>query len=146
MRPYELMIICVGDLDDSAFQKQADWLESQLAEVGAEVAKVDRWGRRRFAYEIDHRLEGYYAVYELLAEPGALDSVERNMRLSDDFVRHMLLRLPDHEAERRGMFGGVPAADAADSDDTTTPAPATTSNDADDAADDSPEATEEVSA
>lgn len=143
MRPYELMIICVGDLDDSAFQKQADWLEGQLADAGAEVTKADRWGRRRLAYEIDHRLEGYYAVYELLAEPGALDPVERNMRLSDDFVRHMLLRLPDHEAERRGMFGGAPAADASDSGDTTDPAPA--SDDAP-AADDSPETAEEVTA
>jgi len=100
------MIICTGDLDDSSFSKQADWLEGQLKEVGAEIFKADRWGRRRFAYEIDHKLEGYYAVYELLAEGGALDPVERNMRLSDNFVRHKLMRLPEFEAERRGMYGG----------------------------------------
>ncbi len=137
MRPYELMIICTGDLDDAGFSKQADWLEGQLNDAGADVTKIDRWGRRRFAYEIDHKLEGYYAVYELLAEGGALDSVERNIRLSDEFIRHKLIRLPDHEAKKRGMFGGGPV-------ETTSSAPVDDAPADEDVADEPAEEAEEV--
>jgi small subunit ribosomal protein S6 len=42
-------------------------------------------------------------VAEILAGPGALDELERALRLADDVVRHKLIRLPDAEAERRGM-------------------------------------------
>src|SRR3546814_8026374 len=69
------------------------------------VASTDFWGRRTFAYEINHKTEGSYVVYEILAEPGALDGVERSLRLADEIVRHKLLRLPDAEAERRGLMG-----------------------------------------
>jgi small subunit ribosomal protein S6 len=48
-------------------------------------------------------MDGYYAVFNVLAPGGALDEVERTMRLSDDILRHKLLRLPDGEAARRGM-------------------------------------------
>ena len=43
------------------------------------------------------------------AEPGALDGVERSLRLADEIVRHKLLRLPDAEAERRGLMGTAAA-------------------------------------
>jgi len=51
--------------------------------------------RRRFAYEIDHKTEGYYLVMQIVAEGGALDDIERQLRLADDIVRHKLIRLPD---------------------------------------------------
>ena len=46
----------------------------------------------------------------MLAEGGALDGLERNMRIADDIVRHKLLRLPDHEAAPRGMVEAGSAA------------------------------------
>lgn len=102
------MTIASGDLDDAAFNAKVEWVEEMALEAGADVVTTDKWGRRRFAYEIDHRLEGYYAVYEILAEGGALDGMERSIRLDDDMVRHKLVRLPDHEAERRGLIGDGP--------------------------------------
>ncbi|MEY3363445.1 MAG: ribosomal protein, partial [Actinomycetota bacterium] len=45
-----------------------------------------------------------YAIFNLMAEGGMLDEVERTLRLSDDVLRHKLLRLPDHEAQKRGML------------------------------------------
>jgi len=64
----------------------------------------DWWGRRRLAYPINKQNDGYYAVFNISAAGGALDEVERTLRLSDDVLRHKLLRLPDHEAQRRGML------------------------------------------
>ena len=61
----------------------------------------------RLAYQIQKQDDGYYAVFNLLAPAGAMDEVERNFRLSDDVLRHKLLRLPDDEAARRGMISAA---------------------------------------
>ncbi len=103
-RAYELMVIIDGELDETAAKTRSTSIEELLNGSGM-VASTDFWGRRQFAYEIDHKTEGTYVVFEVLAGPGALDDVERQLRLADDIVRHKLLRLPDHEAERRGLIG-----------------------------------------
>ncbi len=104
MRAYELMVIIDGDSDEEAAKARVEEMEGRLNDVGM-IASTDFWGRRQFAYEIDHKTEGSYVVFEVLADPGALDDVERTLRLADDIVRHKLIRLPDHEAERRGLIG-----------------------------------------
>lgn len=108
IRAYELMVIIDGDLDETAAKAQADSIQERLSQVGT-VATTDFWGRRQFAYEIDHKTEGTYVVYEVTSEPGALDDVERTLRLADDIVRHKLMRLPEHEAARRGLLGTASA-------------------------------------
>ena len=106
MRAYELMVIHDGDLDDVQVQEALKGVRAHIEEVGT-IASVDFWGRRKFAYEIDHKSEGYYSVVELLAEGGAMDPVERALRIADDVVRHKLIRLPDEEAARRGLLGAA---------------------------------------
>ena len=49
-------------------------------------------------------------VYNLTATGGALNDFERSLRIADDVVRHKLFRLPDAEAERRGLVGAAPTA------------------------------------
>lgn len=108
MRAYELMVIIDGDVDDPKAQAWTKQVADAVANVGGELhGKVDWWGKRQFAYPINKKLAGYYLVAELVAPPGALDDFERTMRLADDIVRHKLIRLPDAEAQRRGM--AVPA-------------------------------------
>jgi small subunit ribosomal protein S6 len=114
MRAYELMIIIDGDLDDQAVDAQVKHVAEQIATRGGTVAKTDRWGRRRFAYEINHKHEGYYTVYEFTAtEAEGLEALERSLRLADEIVRHKLVRLPDHEAARRGLLGEAAPAGSA---------------------------------
>lgn len=104
MRAYELMVIIRGALDEADAQKWVTTVTQGITSAGGTVhGKPDWWGKRRFAYAIDHQEEGYYVVIELLAEGGALDGLERSLRIADDVVRHKLIRLPDAEAERRGM-------------------------------------------
>lgn len=111
MRAYELMVIIDSSLEDQAIDDQVKSIEAQIAARGGTVASADRWGRRPFAYEIDHKHEGYYVVWELTSTGEGLDALERSLRLADEIVRHKLLRLPDHEAARRGLLGGAaPAA------------------------------------
>ncbi len=68
------------------------------------IPTADRWGRRRFAYEINHKNEGVYTVLEITTDATNLDDVDRFLRLADDVVRHKLIRLPDSEATRRGLL------------------------------------------
>ena len=112
MRAYELMLIADGDLEESAVAKLINQVTAQVESTGGRVATTDKWGKRRFAYEINHKNEGFYVVFEIEAEPGALDEVDRTLRLADDIVRHKIIRLPDSEAARRGLLGAVAPAEA----------------------------------
>lgn len=108
MRAYELMVIFDGDLDDSNAAKASDRVVESASEYGASVEKNDWWGRRKFAYEIDHKAEGYYLVLELVAENGSfIDGLDRSLRLADDVVRHKMIRLPESEATKRGLIGAA---------------------------------------
>jgi small subunit ribosomal protein S6 len=99
------MIIFDGDLDEGDVRTRLEQVEQQVATAGGRVATTDFWGKRRFAYEIDHKHDGYYVVLELVTEGAGFPDMERSLRLADEVVRHKLLRLPDHEATRRGLLG-----------------------------------------
>ena len=101
-RAYELMVIIDAELDDEVIDATVKRIAGLLDQRGATVKSEDRWGRRRFAYEINHKLEGYYVLFEFVGGSD-LDTLERALRLADETVRHKGVRLPDHEAARRGL-------------------------------------------
>jgi small subunit ribosomal protein S6 len=108
MRAYELMVIVDGDLDEPVAHAWVKTVSNGITGVGGTIhGDPDWWGKRRFAYPIHKKLDGYYMVFNLLAPAGALDEVERTLRIADDIVRHKLIRLPDAEAARRGMSGAA---------------------------------------
>ena len=113
MRAYELMIIFDRDVEDGAVNQALALLGQQVEARGGQVAKTDLWGRRSFAYEINHKTEGIYVVLEITTDATDLDDVERSLRLADEVVRHKLMRLPDPEAARRGLLEATAGADAA---------------------------------
>ena len=112
MRAYELMIIMGAGVEESAVAR-IEQVAENITVHGGQVMSEDRWGKRRFAYEINHQHEGYYLVLEFATETRDMGSLERLLRLADDVVRHKLIRLPDAEAARRGLVGdGTPLATA----------------------------------
>jgi small subunit ribosomal protein S6 len=92
VRAYELMTIFRPEMAEADVQKEVERVESALTERGAEITKSDFWGKRRFAYEIDHLNEGYYAVTQFNAGPEALEVVDRALSLSDMVIRHKFVR------------------------------------------------------
>ncbi len=106
MRAYELMIIFKADTDESSIQTFVNRLEKMANDAEGTLEKLDKWGVRRFAYEIDKTREGFYVVLEFLA-PNALNEIDRTLRLADEVVRHKFLRLPLDEAHRRGLAGAT---------------------------------------
>jgi small subunit ribosomal protein S6 len=104
MRAYELMVIVDGDVEDPKAQSWVKFVSDEVAKAGGSLhGKPNWWGKRAFAYPINKKEAGYYMVVECLADGGALDELERQLRLADDIVRHKLIRLPEAEAKRRGM-------------------------------------------
>jgi len=91
--PYELTIIVRNDPNDEVInnavgQVQA-WVEANNL---GQVTKVDRWGRRRLAYEIDSQREGYYVCMTGEMDPANLPELERNLKLSTSVLRYLLIR------------------------------------------------------
>jgi small subunit ribosomal protein S6 len=92
MRTYELMTIFRPELAEADVRSEVEQVVKALTDRGAESVETDFWGKRRFAYEIDHINEGYYAVQTFSAEPAAVADVERALTLSDNVVRHKVVR------------------------------------------------------
>ena len=117
MQVYELMIIFGGDLDEDALAASLSKVTDNIESEGGRVATVldsEPWGRRRFAYQINHKWEGVYVILEVVTDAGNLDTTDRILRLADrsEVVRHKLMRLPKEEAAKRGLLGEVAPANA----------------------------------
>ena len=92
MRDYELMVIFVPSLDEEGLEAQIERTKSLIEGVGGEIEKVDKWGKRRFAYEINDNTEGFYVVIDFKAESGTTSEVERILKITDEVIRYLLLR------------------------------------------------------
>lgn len=93
-RPYEVTFIVRLDNTDEALvngtiDQVRAWIEAE--ELG-QVTKINRWGRKKLAYEIDKQREGYYVLMESQIEPKALAEIERNLNLSPYILRHLVVR------------------------------------------------------
>jgi len=95
MRPYEVMVTLDAGLEEEQIRGVLDRTAKLITEQGGTPGRVDRWGKRRLAYEINKRSEGFYVVLEAKAEPAVMSEVDRMLRLSDDVMRHKVVRIPD---------------------------------------------------
>jgi len=112
MRHYEVMVILDAGLEEDAIRSTVDRATQLVAAGGGTVGKVDRWGKRRFAYEVHHRSEGYYVLIEATAEPAVLAEVDRMLGLADEVIRHKVIRLPDKPLVRASRPAAPEAASA----------------------------------
>jgi small subunit ribosomal protein S6 len=75
-------------------------LGEQLKTLGAEVTKVDNWGKRRLAYDIRKQREGTYAVFDVSAEPSMVKEFERQVGLNENVLRYVSTRVPIRKKAR----------------------------------------------
>jgi len=95
LREYELLYILRPNLGDESLTPAIDKVNQLVANGGGEVYEVLQappWGRRRLAYPIDKHTEGYYVVNHLRLDPAQSDDFERQLMISDDVIRHILIR------------------------------------------------------
>ena len=94
MRHYEVMVILDPTLEERTIAPSLDAFLSVVKKDGGTVEKVDVWGRRRMAYEIDKHVEGIYAVVDVQANPAAVQELDRQLNLNESVLRTKVLR-PD---------------------------------------------------
>ena len=95
LRQYEVMVILDPDLDERTVAPSLDTYLNVVRQSGGSVETVDIWGKRRLAYEINKKVEGYYVVLQARAEPQAMDELARVLSLADEVIRHKVLRIPE---------------------------------------------------
>jgi small subunit ribosomal protein S6 len=92
MRHYEVMVILDPSLDERTVAPTLDTFLNVIRTSGGNVEKVDVWGRRRLAYEINKQPEGIYALLDVNAEPDAVKELDRQLSLQDTVLRTKVLR------------------------------------------------------
>ncbi|HEY3673420.1 MAG TPA: 30S ribosomal protein S6 [Acidimicrobiia bacterium] len=108
MRPYEVMVIFDAELEEETIRSAVERSIQLIESKGAERGQIDWWGKRRFAYELKHRWEGYYVVFQAKSEPAAMEELHRNLSLADEVLRHKVLRIPEH------VYGNLTGATSSD--------------------------------
>ena len=95
MRPYEVMAIFEATTEPTVIQGVLDHALEVIRTNGGNPGAIDRWGKRTFAYEVNHKREGYYVIVEFTGEPETVAALDRMLGLADEVVRHKVVRLPD---------------------------------------------------
>jgi small subunit ribosomal protein S6 len=89
------MLIIIPELDEEQVESTIARFRTIIERTGGEAGEVNHWGRRKLAYEIDHRADGFYAVMQFTTGERTLVELKRILRVSDDVMRHMIVKLPE---------------------------------------------------
>ena len=95
VRPYEITFIVRADMDDVAFAAVVEKVKSWITALGGSVTQTNVWGRRRLAYPINKLAEGQYVLLLADLPAQALAGLERELRLSEEILRFLLVRVGD---------------------------------------------------
>jgi small subunit ribosomal protein S6 len=124
MRPYEVMIIFDPTLEDDVVRAEVDRSTELIRTKGGNPGRVERWGKRRLAYEIRRHREGSYVVLEAQAEPAVMADLSRALTLTDGVLRHKVVHLPEKATGKPARpLGTVGPEDGAPSSEPATPTP-----------------------
>ena len=99
MHQYELMVILDPEIDERTVAPSLDKFLNVIMNDGGTVDKVDIWGRRRLAYEINKKNEGIYAVVDFTAESKTTNELDRQLNLSEAVMRTKVLRAEEAIAQ-----------------------------------------------
>lgn len=112
-RLYESTFIVNAALEDSDIEAVVSKVTSYIENQGGTINKADKWGRRRLAYPINKKFNGFYVYIEFDADPAVLPVIERFFVLEDTILRHLTLQLPqelkdlrERKAKERGDASG----------------------------------------
>ncbi|MCQ2409060.1 MAG: 30S ribosomal protein S6 [Clostridia bacterium] len=92
MDKYEVLYIIRADVDDEAKAKVVEKFESIVAENGGTVDELDKWGMKKFAYEINKQTEGYYVLMNISCSKEAQAELDRLMRNDEAIIRQMIIK------------------------------------------------------
>jgi small subunit ribosomal protein S6 len=95
-REYETIFILRPDLANDAISAVNAKVRTVIEGGQGRLLKVENWGRRKLAYEVKKQLKGIYLFWRYLGDPGLVEEVERNLRLSDQVIRYYSVKVADN--------------------------------------------------
>jgi len=95
MSNYEVVFIISPEVTDEDVPNTIDKISELVSKSGGSVTEVSQWGRRKLAYPIKRFTEGNYVLAQLELKPSLTKELEANLRLSNDVLRHLLIKLGD---------------------------------------------------
>jgi small subunit ribosomal protein S6 len=114
MNQYEVMYILDATLEDQARQELINRFAAVVTENGGQVDRIDEWGKRRLAYAIDYKTEGYYVLMYITAPAELPRELERNMQIVDSVLRYLVIRFEGElPAKREPLKTNAPVQNAA---------------------------------
>ena len=93
MNKYELIYIIDTALEEAARKDLIEKFNGIITANGGEVTKVDEWGKRRLAYAIDYKTEGYYVYVAFNAAPELPRELSRNLGINESIIRSQIVKL-----------------------------------------------------
>ena len=94
MNPYELLLIITPDYDESEAEALTDQVKGIIENSGT-LLKVDPWGKKRLAYPIRKRSEGYYVLYIFESAPSFVAELSQSLRVIETILRYMIVQYED---------------------------------------------------
>jgi small subunit ribosomal protein S6 len=111
MRRYELMLVLRPDTADDRVQQILDRTTRGIAASEGQIVKVSPWGRRRLAYPISTFREGSYFIVVFDAPSDAIDELERSLNITEEVMRHLVVRIERPTNARRSERPGDEATE-----------------------------------
>jgi small subunit ribosomal protein S6 len=129
-RSYEIVFIINPDAEDAEVMRLTEAAQKIITDQGGTIVKTEMMGKRRLAYEINHKRDGIYVLLEVEGSGREIAELERRMRVNDRVLRYMTVRVDEYrrraqklkdrrarKAERRPTAGKAKAEAAAKDDD-----------------------------
>ena len=91
MKQYEIMTILKADLKESGARDASNSIKDLITSKGGKILNSDFWGKRKFAYEIDHDTEGFYEVVNFNVEPSVIPELKQSLNYNEGLVRYLII-------------------------------------------------------
>lgn len=93
MNSYLLTLVLKSDLDETKRKTLLDLMVKKLVGEDGKVLKEDLWGARDLAYPIKRQTKGFYAHYQIQADPKNAKGLDKTLKLEEDILRYLLIRV-----------------------------------------------------
>ena len=95
MNKYEALYVIDAAMEDQARADLIALFQKLATDNGAEIEKVDEWGKRRLAYAINYKTEGYYVLMYVTAPADLPRELERNFQINENIMRYLVTRIEE---------------------------------------------------
>jgi small subunit ribosomal protein S6 len=123
-RLYEILFIANPNLGETEVDALTEQVQGFVEKDGGRIEKVEKWGKKRLAYEVRGHREGYYVLIVTESTGPLVKEVERKMKVTDGVIRYLTVRVDEElrkaerrkarrtlsEEKRRSRTGGAPAS------------------------------------